>query len=256
MTGVERRIRGTTYPPHTAVLLCASPRVGSTLLCDLLTTTGVLGHPKEVFFPASEQACAAAWGTPDPEVDYGAYLRAAVTDGTSTNGVFTTKVMWRDARRLRDKLVDPTAAPVVDELCASVRRTVAVHLRRADALAAAISELRAEATGEWSTTGGPAPAPAIDTVDWDRLEHLHRAQHRAERAWGAVLRLAGVPVVDLVYEEWSREPATAVAAVAGAVGVETGDVDGGSPLRIQRDGWNAAVRDARHRRIGPCPRCR
>ena len=35
--------------PTTSYLVCATPRSGSTLLCDLLDQTGAAGHPEEYF---------------------------------------------------------------------------------------------------------------------------------------------------------------------------------------------------------------
>src|SRR5436190_15977397 len=35
--------------PHCSYLICATPRSGSTLLCEALTNTGVAGFPKEYF---------------------------------------------------------------------------------------------------------------------------------------------------------------------------------------------------------------
>src|SRR5919202_4203540 len=34
-------------PPRLSYLVCATPRSGSTLLCDVLTSTGVAGRPQE-----------------------------------------------------------------------------------------------------------------------------------------------------------------------------------------------------------------
>src|ERR1700759_375295 len=36
-------------PPNRAYLVCATPRSGSTLLCELLRSTGVAGRPLEHF---------------------------------------------------------------------------------------------------------------------------------------------------------------------------------------------------------------
>src|SRR5205823_4062494 len=35
--------------PHTSYLVCATPRSGSTLLCEALNNTGLAGHPQEYF---------------------------------------------------------------------------------------------------------------------------------------------------------------------------------------------------------------
>jgi LPS sulfotransferase NodH len=43
-------------------LICATPRTGSSLLCGLLESTGVAGHPESYFRQPDEQAWAAQWG--------------------------------------------------------------------------------------------------------------------------------------------------------------------------------------------------
>ena len=43
-------------------LICATPRTGSTLLCGLLASTKVAGHPESYFREPDEQLWAARWG--------------------------------------------------------------------------------------------------------------------------------------------------------------------------------------------------
>jgi LPS sulfotransferase NodH len=56
----------------------------------LLGSTGVAGRPEEYFWKEDQ----AAWSTRWRSSDYGAYVRAAMTAGTTANGVFGAKVMW------------------------------------------------------------------------------------------------------------------------------------------------------------------
>ncbi len=118
--------------PALSYLICATPRSGSTFLCEALRGTGISGYPREHFEVLLET------GRPrrprdyfqrsnDPEVwallddpefreilgdrggwygdqserveaekapDFGALLRQALREGTSDNGVFGTKIMW------------------------------------------------------------------------------------------------------------------------------------------------------------------
>jgi trehalose 2-sulfotransferase len=78
-------------------VLCGTPRTGSTLLCSLLSSTGVLGRPESYFREPDEVAWAAKFGlaTEDGHVwDYRAFVKAAVSAGTSSNGVFGVRIMW------------------------------------------------------------------------------------------------------------------------------------------------------------------
>ena len=89
-------------------LVCATPRSGSTLLCEMLAGTGVAGHPREYFEalrstgrPRQPREYFA--GVEDPSVlallpasvlaavEEGPFeerLRAVLEDGTTPNGVF------------------------------------------------------------------------------------------------------------------------------------------------------------------------
>jgi len=40
--------------PHTSLIVCATPRTASGLLCDALWNTGLAGRPEEYFCPSDE----------------------------------------------------------------------------------------------------------------------------------------------------------------------------------------------------------
>ena len=111
------------HAPTTApYLICATPRSGSTLLCDLLTATGVAGrpeeyfqllpitgrarHPREYLAPVWEGEIAAILGERSPVDDeptqleqrgaatFDEYLERIRAIATTPNGVFGAKVMW------------------------------------------------------------------------------------------------------------------------------------------------------------------
>jgi LPS sulfotransferase NodH len=124
---------GAAMTPRLSYLICATPRSGSTLLCDALDATGISGHPDEHFEVLLET------GQPrqprdyfqrsnDPEVwallddpefqdvlgeyggryaehpalrdpswrspDFERLLKEAFRKGTTENGVLGTKIMW------------------------------------------------------------------------------------------------------------------------------------------------------------------
>ena len=73
-----------THGRTESYLICGTPRTGSTLLCGLLDSTGVAGHPESYFRQPDEQSLAAKWGiarSPDGVFDYADYVRAAVAAG-------------------------------------------------------------------------------------------------------------------------------------------------------------------------------
>lgn len=88
--------RGEVTAPW-SYLLCATPRTGSTLLCSLLSSTGVAGRPESYFREQDEHAWAARLGVPiagDGSFDYLAFGRAAARAGRTPYGVFGARIMW------------------------------------------------------------------------------------------------------------------------------------------------------------------
>lgn len=249
MSGAERRAAGTTWPPRRTVVLCATPRTGSTLACDVLAGTEQLGYPKEPFAEVAVPACAEAWGVPTLDEEPERYLRAAFTNGTTPNGICAVKVMWEDVHRLAGA-VDRHAADVLDCFV----DPVALLVTRRDKLAAAISQHRAERTGEWSSAD-PGVRPEPGEPDLDRVSVLHDAQHDGAEQWRALVAAAAVPTAEVVYEEVAGDPGRIALVAARLVGVE---LDGGSAVRtrlqVQRDDWNRDVRRRWEHLTGGCDR--
>ena len=78
-------------------LICATPRTGSSLLCGLLESTGVAGHPESYFRQPDERMWAARWGiarASDGSFSYADYVQAALAAGRTDNGVFAARIMW------------------------------------------------------------------------------------------------------------------------------------------------------------------
>lgn len=241
----ERRIHG-RHRPTRSIVVGATWRTGSTLLCDLLADTARLGYPKEPFGPTAVGPCAEAWGV-DPD-DPDAYLRAVLRDGTTPNGVFAVKLMWTHL----DRLAATTTGSLVDALRSFPDPSV-VLLERDDKVAAAVSQHRAELTGEWSSIrrSGATWQPAADP---ERISELHDVQHDHTRRWRDLADAAGLPVLHLSYEDLVADPLDAVARVAGLVGVHPPErVRTG--LRRQADWWNASVRAAWSATTGGCSEC-
>lgn len=248
MSAAERRERGTTWPPSRTIVLCATPRTGSTLACDVLAGTDRLGYPKEPFAEVAVPACAQAWGVPPLDRDPDRYVRAAFTNGTTPNGICSVKVMWDDVARLA-RAADRHEADVLDCFV----DPVALLVTRRDRLGAAISQHRAEQTGEWSTAVGDG-RPDPGAPDLDRVSRLHDAQHDGADRWRALVLATAVPWAEVVYEDVAGEPAAIASVAARLVGVDLDGVDVRTRLRVQRDDWNDHVRHAWIEATGGCRR--
>ncbi len=78
-------------------LICSVERSGSTLLCDLLQTTGVAGRPLVEPFNTRVEADAFKQHGFD---DFTAYLQFATQRSRTDNGVCGINLMWRHLARV------------------------------------------------------------------------------------------------------------------------------------------------------------
>lgn len=95
-----------TMQPHRSYLICATPFDGSTFLCQALKSTGIAGYPDK-YFGVYELAALGGYENADStakQVDSSGYwkradaagsLASAFEKGTSHNGVFGAKLLWR-----------------------------------------------------------------------------------------------------------------------------------------------------------------
>jgi trehalose 2-sulfotransferase len=83
-------------------VIAATPRSGSTLLCDLLSATGVAGEPQSYYRREDIEDYVRTWGLSSPdaigdEAFERAYLEAVRRAGAGETGVFGLRLMWVSA---------------------------------------------------------------------------------------------------------------------------------------------------------------
>lgn len=208
-----------------AYLVCATPRSGSTLLCELLKGTGVAGRPEEYFetlrstgYPRQPrqyfdgvpevQALLPEVdpGTPEREFDWDAVLRA----GTTPNGVFGAKVMWSHLEDLWPRLGGRALEDVLPDLRY-------VRVSRADRVAQAVSLWIAIQTQRWRDEGGDHEThePIYNST---AIRHLVEQLTAHELAWDEWL--VGRDAIDVPYETLAASPGATVSALLERLGIE------------------------------------
>ena len=255
--------------PDLAYLVCATPRSGSTLLCETLRATGGAGVPLEHFevlratglprqpreyfdgvHDASvlEHLAPLRPGTPDREAP-GAWWARVRAEGETANGVWGGKLMWGHvdellarARRL-DGLAGADLAAVLRALLGEVRL---IFVTRADKVAQAVSLWRAVQTQSWRAgDGAPHEDPAYSFAAIDHLAGRLEADDAAWRAWFGA---AGADPIVVPYDDLEADPAGTAGAVLGALGLDDRQVVVPG-LRRQADErsaqWAAHYRDER-----------
>jgi LPS sulfotransferase NodH len=209
-------------------VICATPRTGSSLLCGLLESTGVAGHPESYFRQPDEQAWAARWGIarrPDGTFSYASYMRAALAAGRTGNGVFAARIMWGTMEEVAGKLatVHPDLAGMdVDLLQRAFGHMRFIYLRRGDAVAQAVSLLRAEQTNVWfeTTTGAHEEPPQEPRFDFGELHARVRLIGDHNAAWRKWFRSTGVRPYPVLYEDLDADPVGVTRGVLDFLGLE------------------------------------
>ena len=218
---------------HTrSYIICATPRSGSTLLCDLLADTGVAGRPDSFFrrqsFPwwaHHLNVSVADWGD-EHEFDQ-TYLAAVQQQGSDGTQVFGMRLMWESVGDLSKRL--GSLYPGLPSDSARFRSAFGppfyVHLSREDKVAQAVSRLRAEQTGLWHVAADgtererlkPGQAPVYDARGLSEQVAELEGHDAAWASWFAQQRIQSVRIT---FEALSTEPQAALATVLSALGLD------------------------------------
>lgn len=124
-------------PPHLSYAVVATPRSGSTFLCEILRSTGIAGYPVEHLRQPSVVLAIHC------KFDYLRYLRIIRTYRMTENGVFGTKFISHFLRAL-ERGTDSDFGSIFHAYISKV-----IHLVRRDRIAQAVSVVMARKTSVW-----------------------------------------------------------------------------------------------------------
>jgi trehalose 2-sulfotransferase len=255
--------------PRRSYLVCATPRSGSTLLCETLGATGVAGVPGEYFEELKETGVPRRpreyfWGLRSPEVirllpadadldpeterrpgwsreDYAEHFNAGLRAGTTPNGVFGAKMMWGyfpDFLELMRGI--PRFAGMGDGslLASAFPELHYVFISRSDKVRQAVSLWRALQTWVWRKASGASaeePLPQRQAVySFDAIGHLLDQLRRQEDAWRGFFFRIGQRPLALLYEEVAGDPDTAVGRVLDKLEIPREQAAAPIPRRMGR----------------------
>src|SRR5437764_8867087 len=240
--------------PTRCYIVCATPRSGSTVLCEGLESTEVAGRPREYFEELKETGVPRRpreyfWGLRSPGVlrqlppdsqldrsveqratwdrdDYARHLAASLAEGTTPNGVFGAKLMWSyfpDFLELMRGI--PRFGGMGD---GSLLNTAFPDLHylfisRSDKVRQAVSLWRALQTWVWRDQGsrtGEGTADERSIYSFDAIGHLLDQLRRHEDAWRGFFFRIGRQPLQLYYEDIAGDLEDCVGRVVDALGVE------------------------------------
>src|SRR6266496_3970032 len=224
--------------PHSSYLICATPRCGSTLLCEALTNTGVAGFPKEYFealkdtgLPRRPMEYFETWDNTEiaelletysqyndesvqsiiwDSSNYADYLARAFEEGTTPNGVFGAKVMWgyfEDFISNLRQISDYSIMPVPELLSTVFPHLQYIFVTRRDKVRQAISLWRAVQTWTWKMEDSAHPTdasfPRVHKLlfHFEAIDYLIQQFVAHEASWQHYFKECGVEPLTIVYEE-------------------------------------------------------
>ena len=133
-------VEGMRRSPHVSYIVCAVPRSGSSLLCDMLAATELAGAPTEYFDDNQREVFAREWGVaPDAEE----YLRRDDREEDEPERRVRAEGVHFDhlLRRVRAVATSTREFPDLQ----------LVYIRRRDHVRQAVSWARAIQTGQWAS---------------------------------------------------------------------------------------------------------
>jgi LPS sulfotransferase NodH len=200
--------------------ICTSGRSGSNLLCQYLSSTGMLGDPLEYFNGAGRRLL----GQPDYPDDPSRQIDWILTAGATPNGIYGVKIFPAQFDQVEKAIRWSDMLP----------NLAFVLMRRRDLLGQAISAVRAAQTDQWrSTMAAQGPATYVGAQIYRRLQGAARDHAR----WDIFFARKGVEPTTIVYEDLLKDPQSAVDQVAGLFGLrgQARAASRGIDLEIQRD---------------------
>jgi trehalose 2-sulfotransferase len=247
--------------PTQSYLICATPRSGSTLLCEALTGTNVAGvpeeyfealrhsgrprRPQEYFIGAEDRTIlrhlgehTSVDGRPGRSPlwdrhDYEPFLRWAIEQGTTPNGVFGAKLMWGyfgDFVSLLREIPEYREVPIQELLPAVFPDLRYVRVVRANKVRQAVSLWKAVQTATWRSED--ADDETVDEADTSNglgprlkfhfraIEHLLDQILAHEACWDAFFEHCGAQPHVVFYEDFVDSYAETALGVLRHVGVK------------------------------------
>jgi trehalose 2-sulfotransferase len=241
--------------PMLSYLVCATPRSGSTLLCQELDKTGLAGHPQEYFealrrsgvprrpheyfdperHPNIVERLAFREmfeGAPKPNPlwhpdTYDQYLEWALDEGTTTNGVFGAKLMWGylgDFAELLRGIDGMAGRSLPDLLSRAFPGLRYVQITRRDKVRQAVSLWKAVQTQAWQRDAGSGDDGHDERVlepvfSFRAINYLMRELTAHDASWDAYFLGLGYEPLKVTYEELAESTEAVVQSVLEHLGI-------------------------------------
>jgi trehalose 2-sulfotransferase len=270
--------------PKRCYLICATQRSGSTLLCELLKSTGVAGRPEEYFeaefatgvpphprrflegLPLTGAGVRANVSPPEAPPysslqgihSYREHLERTLRLGTTDNGVFGAKLMFNqlpEMTKLAHTLPEHEHTSAIELLHELFDHPLFVWVSREDKVRQAVSMWRALQSRRWrgeradaDDHGVPHHTDPAPMYSYAGIRHLVRRFEDDDRGWREWFADNGVSALHVTYERLSADREVTVRGVLSALGVDPPEGwTAPDPMRRQADATSTEWVEAYHR---------
>ncbi len=212
--------------PFHGYLLCGSPRSGSTMLCDLLTRTGVAGNPESYFQSQSIGAYSNELGLSSDAQHWGQeYVDRVRCAAMSSNGCVGIRIMWTNMAQVLRVLAHlyPKANDDSGRLQTAFGMQRYVFLYREDKIAQAVSLVLALQTGLWHLNAdGTVREGDLETreprFDSEAIARELKMLEREEEGWQTWFASQAIEPLRMSYESLASDPEAGLQLVLDRIG--------------------------------------
>ena len=192
--------------PALTYFLLASHRSGSSLLCDLLTKTGVAGQPAE-YFMHWRGSSHNGWDFSD----YPAYIQRIFDETRSPNGVWAVKLMGGKIGGINGFLERMETVPMFHELTEPEKvRAIfpnlrCIYLSRRNKIAQAVSWWKAAQNEHYHSTPEKGMPATPLSYNFAAIDHLISEIMMEEASHQAFLDDMGITPYNIFYEDFIQD---------------------------------------------------
>lgn len=219
---------------YQSYVICTSPRSGSTLLCDLLSKTGIAGNPASYFHLPSISDWVNNFNLTqedsEPErIVLETIIRAAITEGSFDTGMFGLRLQRHSFDYFTEKLAIllPGLSSDAQRFHKAFGRTAFLHLTRQDKLKQAVSYVKAEQTGLWHTAPDGTEVerlapPQVPTYEPARIRACIEEMKAYDHEWEKWFVTEKIDPFRIQYEALSADPVRTLSTVLDHLGLDCG----------------------------------
>jgi len=207
-------------PPSVCYFVCATPRSGSSFLCEVLSSTGVAGHPDDYFW--NPPFWLAHWGL----MDFPGFAERLLQEGTTANGIFGSKLMWdqlAETCKQFARLISLDEAGPANVLAAAFSNLHYVWLTRRDKVRQGTSYYRAMETKMWRSADVSKVGRVEPAFNFEAIQSLVQLCTWEDQAWQDYFRQNAIEPCTVVYEDLLESPAAVVRRVLSYLAVRPPD---------------------------------